>query len=64
MKMKYECPVSSKLGKDLPLWKTATRCFLECVALAVPNLKQMDRGLFFRRVGVIDQASFFFSGDS
>jgi len=47
MKMKYECPVSSKLGKDLPLWKTATRCFLECVALAVPNLKQMDRGLFF-----------------
>jgi len=47
MKMKYECPVSSKLGKDLPLWKTATRCFLECVTLAVPNLKQMGRGLFF-----------------
>ena len=46
MKMKYDCPVSSKSGKDLPLWKTATRCFLECVALTVANLKQMDRGLF------------------
>lgn len=47
MKMKYECPVSSKMGKDLPLWKTATRCFLECVGVAVPNLKRGWCQFFF-----------------
>lgn len=45
MKLKYDCPVPSKSGKDLPLWKTATQCFLKCVALATPNLKQMDEGV-------------------
>ncbi|KAG6333293.1 hypothetical protein ID866_5795 [Astraeus odoratus] len=37
MKLKYDCPSPSKFGKDLPLWKTATTCFLrvvtECVAV-------------------------------
>ncbi|KAL4066352.1 hypothetical protein V8B97DRAFT_2111374 [Scleroderma yunnanense] len=37
MKLKYDCPAASKFGKDLPLWKTATTCFLrivtECAAV-------------------------------
>jgi hypothetical protein len=31
IKLKYECPPPSKFGKDLPLWKTATTCFLKIV---------------------------------
>jgi hypothetical protein len=27
-KLKYECPPSSKFGKDLPQWETPTSCFL------------------------------------
>jgi hypothetical protein len=30
IKLKYECPPSSKFGKDLPLW-IATSCFLNIV---------------------------------
>ena len=29
--LKYECPPSSKFGKDVPLWKTATSCFLNVI---------------------------------
>ncbi|KAF8968453.1 hypothetical protein BDZ97DRAFT_1902846 [Flammula alnicola] len=31
VKLKYDCPAPSKYGKDLPLWKTATTCFLRIV---------------------------------
>ena len=31
IKLKYECPPPSKFGKDPPLWKTATTCFLKIV---------------------------------
>ena len=31
IKLKYECPPSSKFGKGLPLWKMATSCFLNIV---------------------------------
>ncbi|TFK38576.1 hypothetical protein BDQ12DRAFT_735649 [Crucibulum laeve] len=31
VKLKYDCPAPSKFGKDLPLWKTATTCFLRVV---------------------------------
>ncbi|GJJ14425.1 hypothetical protein Clacol_008689 [Clathrus columnatus] len=31
IKLKYDCPPSSKSGSDLPLWKTATTCFLRIV---------------------------------
>ncbi|KAK0441196.1 uncharacterized protein EV420DRAFT_1650111 [Desarmillaria tabescens] len=31
IKLKYDCPPASKFGKDLPLWKTATTCFLRIV---------------------------------
>jgi hypothetical protein len=31
IKLKYDCPLPSKFGKDAPLWKTATVCFLQVV---------------------------------
>ena len=31
IKLKYERPLSSKFGKGLPLWKTATTCFMKIV---------------------------------
>ncbi|KAF9267021.1 hypothetical protein L218DRAFT_955496 [Marasmius fiardii PR-910] len=31
VKLKYDCPAPSKHGKDEPLWKTATTCFLKIV---------------------------------
>jgi len=31
LKLKYDCPAPSKFGKDPPLWKTATNCFLAIV---------------------------------
>ncbi|KAH7886558.1 hypothetical protein F5I97DRAFT_1868110 [Phlebopus sp. FC_14] len=31
IKLKYDCAAPSKFGKDLPLWKTATTCFLRVV---------------------------------
>ncbi|KAK1219528.1 Endocytosis and vacuole integrity protein [Marasmius sp. AFHP31] len=31
IKLKYDCPAPSKHGKDEPLWKTATTCFLRIV---------------------------------
>ncbi len=31
IKLKYDCPSPSRFGKDLPLWKTATTCFLRIV---------------------------------
>ncbi|KAJ8092074.1 Endocytosis and vacuole integrity protein [Marasmius tenuissimus] len=31
VKLKYDCPAPSKHGKDEPLWKTATTCFLRIV---------------------------------
>ncbi|KAG6888448.1 hypothetical protein C0992_008477 [Termitomyces sp. T32_za158] len=31
VKLKYDCPAPSKIGKDQPLWKTATTSFLRIV---------------------------------
>jgi len=38
IKLKYECPFPSKFGKDLPLWKTATSCFLKIVKEIGPQI--------------------------
>jgi hypothetical protein len=40
IKLKYECPPSSKFGKDLGLWKTTTSCFLNIVKEIGPQIKQ------------------------
>lgn len=38
IKFKYDCPPPSKFGKDAPLWKTATRCFLKVVKEIGPQI--------------------------
>ncbi|KAH9013194.1 hypothetical protein EDB84DRAFT_1533406 [Lactarius hengduanensis] len=38
IKLKYECPPPSKFGKDPPLWKTATSCFLKIVKEVGPRV--------------------------
>jgi hypothetical protein len=48
--MKYDCPAPSKYGKDLPLWKTATTCFLRIVKECTSQLKIIDTHLPDERV--------------
>ncbi|KAF5319150.1 hypothetical protein D9619_008506 [Psilocybe cf. subviscida] len=50
VKMKYDCPAPSKYGKDLPLWKTATTCFLRIVKECTVQLKIVDEHLPDERV--------------
>lgn len=42
--MKYDCPPPSKLGKDLPLWKTATTSFLKVIRGAIAQVKSLAAG--------------------
>lgn len=44
IKMKYDCPPPSKLGKDSPLWKTATSSFLRVIKEAVVQVKHLTSG--------------------
>jgi len=37
--MKYDCPAPSRFGKDVPLWKTATNCFLPVVKQCSSHIK-------------------------
>ncbi|KAI9456737.1 hypothetical protein HD554DRAFT_2177996 [Boletus coccyginus] len=41
VKLKYGCPVPSKFGNDVPLWKTATTCFLRIVMKCVAALLRL-----------------------
>ncbi|KAG6810738.1 hypothetical protein H0H92_010542 [Tricholoma furcatifolium] len=41
VKLKYECPAPSKLGKDQPLWKTATTNFLRIVKECAPQINKL-----------------------
>ncbi|KDR71626.1 hypothetical protein GALMADRAFT_254004 [Galerina marginata CBS 339.88] len=50
VKLKYDCPAPSKYGKDLPLWKTATTCFLRIVKECTHQLKTMDNQVPDERV--------------
>ena len=38
IKLKYDCPPPSKFGNALPLWKTATSCFLKIVKEVGPQI--------------------------
>jgi hypothetical protein len=38
MKFKYDCPPPSKFGKDPPLWKMATSCFLKVIKEIGPRI--------------------------
>ncbi|KAF9074107.1 hypothetical protein BDP27DRAFT_1399717 [Rhodocollybia butyracea] len=50
VKLKYDCPSPSKFGKDLPLWKTATSCFLRIVKECSPQIIAHDEELSDERV--------------
>ena len=47
IKFKYECPPSSKFGKDPPLWKTATSCFLNIVKEIGPQINVLGSSMIF-----------------
>ncbi|KAI0300723.1 hypothetical protein B0F90DRAFT_1722805 [Multifurca ochricompacta] len=45
IKFKYDCPPPSKFGKDPPLWKTATSCFLRIVKEIGPRVDALGSRL-------------------
>ncbi|KAF9010067.1 hypothetical protein BDQ17DRAFT_1273776 [Cyathus striatus] len=45
VKLKYECPAPSKYGKDLPLWKTATTCFLRIIKDATVQMRTLSKDI-------------------
>ena len=47
IKLKYDCPSPSKFGKDQPLWKTATSCFLRIIKECAPQIKAFGEGKRF-----------------
>ncbi|EKM50999.1 uncharacterized protein PHACADRAFT_128641 [Phanerochaete carnosa HHB-10118-sp] len=50
IKLKYECPQSSKYGKDLPLWKSATTHLLQVVKECGPQLQRLGDEVETNRV--------------
>ncbi len=42
IKMKHDCPPSSKSGNDPPLWKTATECFLLILKDCAVQMNHLD----------------------
>jgi hypothetical protein len=50
IKLKYECPPPSKFGKDLPLWKTATTCFLKIVKEIGPQINVLGPSMIIRNI--------------
>ncbi|KAF8345051.1 hypothetical protein F5887DRAFT_1282803 [Amanita rubescens] len=53
IKMKHDCPPSSKFGNDPPLWKTATECFLRIVKDCAVQMKHLDEKLTNEQIEVI-----------
>ncbi|KAI6131100.1 hypothetical protein EDD16DRAFT_1822615 [Pisolithus croceorrhizus] len=53
MKLKYDCPSPSKFGKDPPLWKTATTCFLRIVTECAGNVSRLGQAISNARVEAI-----------
>ena len=47
IKLKYDCPFPSKIGKDAPLWKTATTCFLKVVKEIGPQIDTLGSSMDF-----------------
>ena len=48
IKVKYECPPPSKFGKDPPLWKTATTCFLKVIKEIGPKISTLCSSMIFQ----------------
>ncbi|KIK97811.1 hypothetical protein PAXRUDRAFT_824529 [Paxillus rubicundulus Ve08.2h10] len=53
IKLKYDCPAPSKFGQDLPLWKTATTCFLHIVTACVRAMSGLGDAISDDRVEAI-----------
>ncbi|KAI6140148.1 hypothetical protein BKA82DRAFT_4216431 [Pisolithus tinctorius] len=53
MKLKYDCPSPSKYGKDPPLWKTATTCFLRIVTECAGDVSRLGQSISDARVEAI-----------
>ncbi|KAI6043590.1 hypothetical protein EDC04DRAFT_668532 [Pisolithus marmoratus] len=53
MKLKYDCPSPSKYGKDPPLWKTATTCFLRIVTECTGDVSRLGQCISAARVEAI-----------
>ncbi|KIJ91398.1 hypothetical protein K443DRAFT_115078 [Laccaria amethystina LaAM-08-1] len=53
VKLKYDCPAPSKFGKDQPLWKTATTCFLRIVKECAHQIKALGAEISDERVECI-----------
>lgn len=50
IKLKYDCPAPSKFGKDDPLWKTATSCFLSIIKECARYVREFGPNLSDGRV--------------
>ena len=53
IKLKYECPPPSKFGKDPPLWKTATTCFLKVIKEIGPQISILGSSMIFHTVQLL-----------
>ncbi|KAF9222197.1 hypothetical protein BS17DRAFT_195192 [Gyrodon lividus] len=53
IKLKYDCPAPSKFGKDPPLWKMATTCFLRIVTACVTAMSELGEAIPDSRVEAI-----------
>ncbi|TDL18222.1 hypothetical protein BD410DRAFT_900985 [Rickenella mellea] len=50
IKLKYDCPPPSKFGNDLPLWKTATSCFLRIIKESTAQLRVLGHSIPDERI--------------
>ncbi|KAF9236571.1 hypothetical protein BU15DRAFT_63925 [Melanogaster broomeanus] len=50
IKLKYDFPVPSKFGNDLPPWKTATMCFLHIMTECVTAMSGLGEHEIYSRV--------------
>ncbi|KAG0202741.1 hypothetical protein BGX28_004846 [Mortierella sp. GBA30] len=45
MRLRYNCPPSYKHVEDIPLWKTATTAFLECIKHGIAIVESLDKDI-------------------
>jgi hypothetical protein len=44
MILRYRCPLSYKHVEDIPLWKTATTAFMECIKNGIGIVESLEKG--------------------
>ncbi|KAI1297775.1 hypothetical protein EDD11_006981 [Mortierella claussenii] len=45
MRLRYKCPPSFKHVEDIPLWKTATTVFMECIKNGITIVESLDKDI-------------------